>query len=120
MNKKLSDVEIDNIVSISQAQDVIHLIGYLNKIIGERDLGLDGCARPLSFRSESDLNHTCFARGYLQKVREYLIETSARAGAEAHASAEARALALDIEKKVTKYIEALCVEIDGFFQSKNN
>ena len=104
LNKPLSDDEIEILVGFSVGTDVQGLVKYVNRLLHKRSQGLDACARPLSFRQDDECKDTCFARGYLVKVKDFVEEQNLRAR---HGGSE-----LD---KVEIYIDGLVKEIDKFF-----
>ena len=105
MNKLLSDEEIENVLFIFNKKEALELITYINRIIVERNKGIDRCARPLSFRNADDCKETCFAMGYIRKIRDFIDENAKREGIDNSITV----------KETKKYISELLKEIKKFF-----
>ena len=88
------------------ANAIPDIIQTVQAVLISRGNGLDRCARPLAFRKEADMDHPCFARGYIEKMVEYTQETSKRSKS-----------SKDLRAQVAKYGAQLIAEIDRFFKS---
>ena len=106
VKSKVSEQEAVEIGAFVMAQDMQGLVRYLNRMLYDRGKGTDCCARPIAFRAEKDMGESCFAKGYLSKVIEFIEESRKRMKDS------------DTLKETITYTTALCGEIDRFFDKK--
>jgi len=104
LNKPLSDEEVEVLVGKFAGGDAQGLVTYVNRLLDKRCQGLDSCARPLSFRQDDEVKDTCFAKGYLVKVKDLTQAASIRVSDQ-----------YDLSDRVSVYIDELIKEINTFF-----
>jgi hypothetical protein len=104
--EKLSDEEIESISFAFGTGDISKLIEVLRKLLYNRSLGAEVCARPVSFRKQEQMKEPCFAIGYLNSIIEYIEETQKRK--------------LDVAKETTLYINKIIEEISSYFIKGSN
>lgn len=76
-NQDLSDSEIENLTMLCGSGNCSDLITYVKRILNNRYLGLDSCARPLDYRGDFQ-DDACFARGYIKLISDYTHQQSLR------------------------------------------
>lgn len=110
-NEPLSDVEKASLCSAfgqilhrsgTSQEDLSLIYGQINRLLRTRSTGADLCARPISARDDKDVNETCFALGYIDKIHSYIQEIEKR-------NDENKL------KAIKKYISQLRIEIKKFF-----
>lgn len=106
IKSKLSEEEAVQVGAFVTAQDIPGMVKYLNRVLYDRGLGTDGCSRPMALRDKKDMDEPCFARGYLNKVLEFIEESKRRTGDS------------DTLEKTVNYLNGLLKEIDRFFYKK--
>ena len=99
----LSDEEKEDLLAIATTNKPINIINYVNKLLKERNLGHDGCSRPIAVRDKKSMKQPCFALGYIEKTEEFLNESLKRMDT-VRAISETKA-----------YIQQLKTEIKKFF-----
>ena len=54
--------------------DHVRLLEYLDRMLYEKGLGTDGCARPMAARDQQDMKKetSCYAEGYIRKTIEFV------------------------------------------------
>jgi len=100
---KLSDFEIIQLGSFIASGNIEGVVKYINQLLHKRSLGIDGCSRPLSMRDPKHLEHSCFAKGYIEKIREFVSESGKRLNKD------------ELLKNVDSYCSNLVIEINSFF-----
>jgi uncharacterized protein YoxC len=97
---KLSDEEIHIIGTFLASQDLAGLVVYINRVLKKKEQTLDRCARPFALRNKY-YKYECFAKGYLEKVTEYIKNIHGREPEKT------------VDKTIT-YIAKLIEEVDKF------
>jgi hypothetical protein len=110
VQSKLSDEETEIIMGFCAGGRPVQLVKYINRLLYEKGLGSDVCARPFEIRNKQELEHPCFAVGYLSKVESYLIESHGRKPQKA--VSDTLKFIGKLKTEITKYFskEQLCQE----------
>ena len=101
---KLSDDEIVTLSGFINTGNLQNTVQYINRLLYKRNLGHDGCSRPLAFRDKKDMDEPCFAKGYLEKVLDFMKESEKRSPVE------------KLTCNVEIFIKGMVKEIDQYFK----
>lgn len=104
---RLSDSEKEDILSFVLAENANGVFEYVDRLLYEKGLGTDCCARPIEYREKEHMEHPCFAMGYIEKIEEYFKAISGRKDIG------------DPVELTSEYIRILKVEINKFFKRRS-
>lgn len=104
VKSRLSDEEIFDVGVFVSVGNASGLVKYLNKLLYQKGLGTDCCARPIAARDKEDMKESCYAEGYIKKTIEFINDTRQRLSP-----------TKTIEKTL-EYLEKVQQEIREFFQ----
>jgi len=106
VRSKLSDEETEVILGLVVRGSHMGVLKYVNKLLHEKGMGTDTCARPWAIRNKKELERPCFAIGYLDRVVDFMTEVNARQPKL-------------VVSQTKKYVEKLKSEIELFFTKES-
>ena len=103
IHAQLSDAEKEDLLALTVSGKPANVVAYVNKLLKERNLGHDSCARPLAVRDKKHIKQPCFAIEYIEKIEEFLNESL-------HRTTPVQAIS-----ETKEYIQQVKAEIKKFF-----